>query len=83
MFYIAYYRRIIKGRCFNMNKLINKFKKVTKKDNREWYTADMLAPSGNPYRRGVKATSKAEAAGLIVLNMPEGSKIVNVEKGDL
>jgi hypothetical protein len=66
-----------------MMNLFKTVKKITKKDNREWYTAEMIAPNGDPYKRGVKAVSRQEAYGIIALSMPEGNKIVNVEKGEL
>lgn len=64
-----------------MKNLLKTVKKAMQKE--EWYSADMLTAKGEPYRRGVKAINKYEAAGKIVLNMPKGSVIVDIRKGEL
>jgi hypothetical protein len=83
MFYIGYYEDKTKGRCLKMMNLFKTIKNITKRDTREWYAAEMISPDGRPYRRGVKATSEYEAAGIIALNMPEGNRILRVVKGEL
>lgn len=66
-----------------MLNLFKKINKVIKKDTREWYTAEMLTAKGEPYKRGARARNAVEAAGQIALNMPDGSVIKRVYKGDL
>ena len=75
--------KIIKREMLKMKNLFNKVKNITKRDNREWHTAEMMSPDGRPYRRAVKANNKYEAYGLIALNMPEGNVIIRIEKGEL
>jgi hypothetical protein len=72
----------LKKEMLKMNKLFNKVKNITKRDTKEWYTANMIAPNGTRYRKGVKANNEYEAYGLIAMNMPEGNVIINIAKGN-
>lgn len=66
----------------NLLKTVKKtVKKVTEKE--EWYWADMLTAKGEPYKTGVKAFNRYEAAGKFILHSPKGNVLIDVKKGEL
>lgn len=64
-----------------MKNLFNLFKKITKQETREWYTAEKELDNGFRFKTGVRANSEEEAIELIQHN--SHGKILKIYKGDL
>lgn len=61
-----------------MNGILNIFKKRTKKDNSEWYTAKKELENGYQFEVGVKATSEEEACEFI--QRSSNGRILSIRK---
>jgi hypothetical protein len=63
-----------------MKNILTTIKRITKRDKREWYTAEMVTVKGTNYEVSIKANNEEEACEFILHDAPKGNRLLSIGK---